>query len=207
MAHLAGLWTPPGRTAREVRRARLKLIGGALFWLAFAALVVAALGACGDQDSPTDTAVEATEQNTVSLGGVDYRVVRFRELNPRIPPDRSIAPAQPPRPGTNYYAAFVTACNRSSGMRTPTSLIHLEDAFGQRFAAVERDNAFGYAPRPLGPGECLPVPDSVTERALDGSALVFEVPLQAARKRPLILELERRPGGRGRAAARVQLDL
>ena len=34
--------------------------------------------------------VEGREGNTVDVGGIDYRVTIFRQLNPRIPPDRAL---------------------------------------------------------------------------------------------------------------------
>lgn len=177
-------------------------------WLLLAVAMVLALAGCAEEKA--DNAVEATEQNTVALAGVDYRIVRFRQLNPRIPPDRAVVAGLPaPAEGQAYYAAFLTACNRADTTRTTTARIHLEDAFGQRFAPVARseESVFAYRARPLQPGTCLPVEDSPADRTVDGAALVFDVPVEAARERPMILELARRPGGTGRAAARVQLDL
>jgi len=178
-------------------------------WLALAAVAVVALAGCGQEEEAADNAVEATEQNTVRLGGIDYRVIRFRQLNPRITPDRSIVSGPPPADGRAYYAAFMSACNPGGSTRTLTSSIHLEDAFGQRFAPVGRltDSVFAYRARPLEPGACLPPEDSAADRTVDGAALVFDVPIAAARERPRILELSRPPGGSGRAAARIQLDL
>jgi hypothetical protein len=209
MVPLGKLWNPEGLSPRQVRHARLKLVGAATLWLALAAVAVVALAGCGQEEEPADNAVEATEQNTVRLGGIDYRVIRFRQLNPRITPDRSIVSGQPPAEGRAYYAAFMSACNPGGSTRTPTSSIHLEDAFGQRFAPLSglSDTVFAYRARPLKPGACLPTEGSAADRAVDGAALVFEVPIAAARERPLILELSRRPDGSGRAAGRVQLDL
>jgi hypothetical protein len=208
MVSLSRLWSPPGRAGRELRQARVKLVAGAALWLLLLIAAVLALAGCGNEAE--DNAVEATEQNTVALGGIDYRVVRFRQLNPRIPHDRTLVAGLPsPGEGRAYYAAFITACNRSGTTRTPTSRIHLEDAFGTRFAplAAIKDGVFAYRARPLRPGACLPVEDSPADRALDGAVLAFDVPVETAQKRPLILELERSAGGTGRAAARVQLDL
>lgn len=208
MVSVSRLWTPPGRAGRQLRQARVKLLGGVGLW--FLLLIAAALALAGCGNEAGDNAVEATEQNTVALGGIDYRVVRFRQLNPRIPPDSTMVAGLPlPGEGRAYYAAFITACNRSGSTRTPTSRIHLEDAFGQRFAPLAgmKDGVFAYRARPLRPGACLPVEDSPADRALDGAVLAFDLAVETARKRPLILELERRPGGTGRAAARVQLDL
>ena len=209
MENFGRLWTPPGLSGRQLRNARVKLLGSVAIGCAVAFAFVAALAGCGSSGAPADNAVEATEQNSVRLGGVEYRVVRFRELNPRIPPDRSILDGPPPSDGKGYYAAFVTACNASSRTRTPTSRIHLEDAFGQRFSplAAASDSVFAYRPRPLEPERCLLAEDSAASRTVDGAAIVFEVPYDAAQERPLILEISRRPDGAGRAAARIQLDL
>jgi hypothetical protein len=208
MTRLTHLWTPPHRSGRQLRHARVKLVGAAGLWLLLLAAAVPALAGCGNEAG--DNAVEATEQNTVALGGIDYRVVRFRQLNPRIPPDDAVVAGLPaPAEGRAYYAAFVVACNRSGTTRTTTSRIHLEDAFGRRFAPVGaiEDGVFAYRARTLRPGACLPAEDTPADLTVDGAALLFDVPVEAVRERPMILELARRPGGSGRAAARVQLDL
>jgi hypothetical protein len=82
----------------------------------------------------------------------------------------------------------------------------LEDALGQTFRPLPArvPDRLGYSRTELAPGECLPDPDSSAEQTFDGAAVVFEVPIESTRERPMILEIR----GRGlRPHARVQLDL
>jgi hypothetical protein len=159
------------------------------------------LAACGNDTE--DNAVEAQEQNTVQLGGVDYRVTLFRELNPRVEPDDALWDGPPPGRGKALYAAFVRACNRGGEHARPTDDIHLEDAFGQRYAPqAAADADFAYRPVSLGPGDCVPSQDSAAERTYSGRALIFEVPLSEVSERPFVLELRD-----GDEVRRVQLDV
>src|SRR5690349_1381971 len=103
MGRFPTLWTPPGLSRREVRGARLKLAGGIALWLVFGVLAAIALAACGETRRPSSSPL--TEQNSVRLGGIDYRVIRFRELNPHLAPDRAIVTAPHERAGRAYYAA------------------------------------------------------------------------------------------------------
>jgi len=169
--------------------------------------IVIALAACGEEAEPD--LVEAREGNTVELEGVRYRVVTFRQLNPRIAPDQALWDGPPPDEDRALFAAFMRACNVSDDRAAPTPDIHLEDAFGQVFRPVglARDNELAYRPRPLDPGRCLPSEDTVPSRALPGAAIVFTVPVDQLGERPFVLELRGRAGEDGAPVRRVQLDL
>ncbi len=135
-----------------------------------AALLVAAAGAlaaCGEEESAGDAplededAVEAREHNTVELNGIRYRVVMFRQINPRLPSDGALYEGPLPEDGVGVYAAFLRACNTSDERKTPTSDVKLEDAFGESYRRLQAvsDEAFAYEPEPLRPDMCLPPDD------------------------------------------------
>jgi hypothetical protein len=169
------------------------------------AIVVAALlGACGGESE--DSAADAREGDVVRIDGLGYRAVLFRELNPRVPPDRSLVPRPPAGPDEGVYAAFIRVCNESGEQRRPTGDIVLEDAFGQVFRALESgvNERLTYQSRELAPGRCIPVEDSSASQTFNGAALVFEVPFDALQERPIVLEIRPRGGGEHR---RIQLDL
>lgn len=179
-----------------------------------AVIAALALAACGGDEAGDDTsdersadnAVEATEQNTVELDGLRYRVNLFRQLNPRISPDRALYDGPAPAEGTGIYAAFLRVCNPGDSRQVPTSEISLEDAFGHEFPRVEAepDNEFAYEPEPLTPDECLPGPNTAAARTAEGAVLVYEIPVDALGNRPFVLELQAEGSGEVR---RIQLDL
>jgi hypothetical protein len=165
-----------------------------------------ALTACGGEGNP-DPAIEAQEGNQVRLGTVSYRVVTFRELNPRTAPDRSLVESYETPEGHGLYAAFIEACNRGDEPVTPTAEFSLEDAFGTAYQPVRSglEPDLAYSPRRLGSGECLPSAASVADRTFGAAPLVFDVPYDITQERPLILEIREHPDGGD--VARIQLDL
>jgi hypothetical protein len=166
--------------------------------------VAIALGGCGEDAD--DNAVEAREGNQVELGGVRYRVVSLREINPFTTPDDALWTGAPAAAGTGLYMVALHACGAADGPARATGEIHLEDAFGQRFdpRGGPTADAYEYRPRTLAPGECLPRRDSPAEATFGGAVLVFAVPFEATAERPLVLELGDPASD---ATARVQLDL
>ena len=174
----------------------------------FAALVLGlalVTAGCGDDaqsdDARSDEAVEAREQNAVSLGGLEYRVPIFRQLNPRIAPDRALYDGPSPSADSGVFAAFIRVCNEDGPRATPTGRIFLEDAFGERFYPVEQpENERAYAPEPLAASECLPGADDPA--ATDGAPLAFLVPLSDTRERPMVLVIDG-----AQDDARIELDL
>lgn len=167
-------------------------------------LAAATVVGCGEETA--SSAVEATEANAVELDGVTYRVPVFRELNVRTTPDDGLWKGGPPADGANLYGVFVRSCAEGSEPGTMSRRIHLEDAFGQRFAPQTARTApqFRYAPATLEPGRCAPRDGSLAEQVAGGQALVFELPLQAIRERPLVLEIDAASGDEER---RIELSL
>jgi hypothetical protein len=170
---------------------------------AIAALVL--LAGCGDE-ATGDNAVEAQEQNTVELGGVDYRVVLFRQLNVRLAPDDALWEGSPPSAGNGLFTVLVRACAAAAEPARMSERLHLEDAFGERFAPRPGDtaDAYEYTPVELQADECAPPAGSAADRTFDGAALVFEVPFESTAERPMVLEIA---GPTGSGAVRIQLDL
>ena len=104
---------PPTSISMRRTRARLLVVAG----VALALLVAAG---CGDDagDASADL-VDAREQNEVRLDGLLYRVAIFRQLNPRIAPDRSYYDGSPPPEGEGIYAAFVRSAIPTARPRRP----------------------------------------------------------------------------------------
>ena len=174
-----------------------------------AALLLVALSlpltACGE--GREDNAVEATERNAFELGGLRYRVAMFRQLNPRIPPDRALYDG-PLEPRVGLFAAFLTACNESGEPRRPTAAVQLEDAFGEVYprAAGRTGSPLLYSPDVLPPDGCVPAQDGTADRSLPGAAVLFKVPFEALSNRPFVLEFRGSEGDEA-AVQRVQVDL
>jgi hypothetical protein len=170
----------------------------ALLALGVAAAVLGLAG-CGDGDV-RDDAVEAREQNVVEQDGVRYRVMLFRELNVHGFPDSAIWTGPPPPRGSGLYMAVLEACATGDGAARASRDVHLEDAFGERFEPrmLRTDDTFGYRATTIQPGTCVPREGSPADHTLGGAALVFSVPFDSARERPMVLSL---------GDARIELDL
>lgn len=168
------------------------------------ALTLVLFAGCGAAEE-ADNAVEAQEHNTAELAGVRYRVVLFRQLNVHDEPDDALWTGPPPESGSGLYMVVLRACADAEPARS-SARIHLEDAYGQRFAPRTADTAdeFAYSGQRLEPGECLPARGGVADRVFDGAALVFDVPYESVAERPIILEIAAPTGDR---TVRIQLDL
>lgn len=176
---------------------------------------VALLGACGEDetagDRPVDReeAIEAREHNIVELNGIRYRIVMFRQINPRLASDAALYDGPPLEEDVGVFAAFLRACNTSDERTTPTNDVTLEDAFGQSYRRLQTvsDEAFDYDPEPLRPDLCLPPSDGAADRAFPGAALLFAVPFDQLGNRPFVLELKDRNERGDVETRRVELDL
>ncbi len=185
------------------------------FFVALLVVVGTTLAGCGEDepaaDAPVDyeDAIEAHEHNTVALNGIRYRVVMFRQINPRLPSDGALYEGPLPESGVGVYAAFLRACNSSDERRMPTSDVRLEDAFGDNYRRLRAvsDEAFDYDPKPLRPGMCLPEDDGAADRAFPGAAMLFAIPFDELGNRPFVLELRDRGEEGRRETRRIELDL
>ena len=176
-----------------------------------ALLTAVLLTGCGEEEAepaaataaPKSEAVEAHEQNAVELDGIRYRVMIFRQLNPRIAPDKALYDGSRPEGDRGIYAAFLEACNVSEEAERPAERIRLEDAFGESYPRLKTASAttYDYEPVRLRPGECLPSDDSAADRAFPGAAALFAIPFDRLGNRPFVLELH------DGAVRRIELDL
>lgn len=173
--------------------------------LAAAVLVaIVGLAGCGGSEE-SDNAVEAKEGTQVTLGGLRYRVSRFRQLNPRNEPGRALYTGKPPGEGRGLYVLFLRACNDGDDSVRASRDVVVEDAFGQVFEPqpADVDESLRYAPEgTVAPGTCTPVLDTVARERFSGGALVFTIPFASARERPLIMEVRD-----GEERGRLQLDV
>ena len=158
--------------------------------------------ACGGQEVERNAAVDARAGNEAVVGGVAYRVVLFRQLNPRAADDVLVESVETDAQH-GLFAAFLYACNRTDEPLEPTSEIVLEDAFGDTYEPLSQglERSLAYTPKRLEPDECIPGNGS-GDGVFDGAALVFELPYDITQERPLILEI--RQAGE---SARLTLDL
>jgi hypothetical protein len=151
------------------------------------------LGACGTDHDAIGVEEPAREGLAVDIGGLDYNVFITRELNIAITPDRAYYDGPPPEPGHNLFGVFIQVCNTGEGEALESaSEFKAIDNQGAEFEPIElpEDNAFAYAPRELGPEECIPEDGSVAALGpTGGSLLLFDFPLENTENRPLELEI------------------
>ncbi len=142
------------------------------------------------------------EERPVVVDGLRYDPLIARRLNPYVRPDSEILSGRQPSKGKSWFGVFLRVCNDSEQTRTPSGRLALVDAFGVRLGpsdALPASNPFVYSPRPLDPGDCLPAQGSVAERASDGALVLFEVPTDFLRNRPVAVEVAGESGRRERS--------
>src|SRR5437763_3467168 len=151
------------------------------------------------------------EGKPVTVAGLAYNVYITRELNLRDAEDRGYYRGRDAPPGFALYGVFLTVCNDKHGFRTPSVSFTIEDNQGNRFhpLPLPADNLFGYRPRRLSHGACIPESGSPAFSGPTGGALlVYKFPVASLENRPLELLIE------GRSAPfapvetkRVELDI
>ncbi len=140
------------------------------------------------------------------MDGLHYDLLTARKLNPNIAPDEDLLSGRRPPEGKVWFGVFLRVCNRGDKRRTASGRLALVDAFGDRVrpsTALPDTNPFAYDPRAIEPEACLPAEGSAAERTVDGALVLFAVPEQFGRNRPLALEVTASGGAR----KRVILDL
>jgi hypothetical protein len=167
--------------------------------LAFACLAATAFlsGCFLKEDRKEGEAVR--EGLDVRVGGIDYTVFITRELNLKLPDDRSYWHGDEAPPGFSLYGVFVQACNRSNDDDELTDDTYptadhfkVVDTQGNEYEPepAEQGNDFNYHPANLKPGECIPTTGSLAQQGPTGGAmLLFQFPLAAGENRPLELEI------------------
>jgi hypothetical protein len=178
----------------------------ALALLALAAVL--ALAACGNKQKVTTTG--DTEGANLNVGPLTYQVQISRQLNPRDPEDRSylqgIGPALSRLPtGQTWFGIFVRVANEGNDTHPATSDFAITDTQNHVYHPVPQvpGNPFTYRPGPVASGGLIPQPDTVaSEGVIQGSLVLFKLPLATLDNRPLELEISQ-----GRKSARVTLDV
>jgi hypothetical protein len=164
--------------------------------------VAAAISACG-YSSEGET--EVVEGQPVTLGELQYNVIFSRFLNPDDTEDSSYLVGQPPpAEGSSYFGVFFEVQNESEEEQTIADSLTIIDSDEERFEALDSESLYAF---PLGgevePEEQIPVLDSTPQQGpIEGSVVLFELPVSASENRPLTLEI---PGTGG--PAEVKLDL
>jgi hypothetical protein len=174
-----------------------------------AALVVLTLplaAGCGREEGAEPE--PRTEAQSVTVDGLRYRAVLFRELNPLTHPDAALVERRVAAGDALPFAAFVQVCNTSDRARRAPAGFTLVDAFGQTYRPRQDalDDDLAYRARTLAPGECIPREGSVPDRAFPGAAVLFALPRSALADRPLQLVLPPE-AGKGGEPPRIRLDL
>lgn len=167
-----------------------------------AALAAAVYTGCGDDDDGNGGEAEAAETFREGLReelrGLEYNVFLTRQLNFSLPSDEHYYDGPPAPKGSSHYGVFIEVCNRAEeGEARPAATdFRIVDTQGNEFRPVElpEDNAFAYQPKLLAPRECIPAKGSISQLGPTGGALLlFELPIEAAENRPLVLQI--RQGG------------
>jgi hypothetical protein len=126
------------------------------------------------------------------IGGLQYRAVLRRPINPSDPVDAHIIGGRGPhlRRGQILFGAFVTVTNPSRRALPTAREIDLQDDAGHTYRplALPARDRYAYTPRTLAGGEQMPRDDAAADNlAAGGRLLLYRVP--AARYADGIFEL------------------
>jgi hypothetical protein len=172
-------------------------------------LAVVALAACGGDGDGEAVAEPKTEAQTVKVGGLRYRAVLFRQVNPQSRTDGRLFDEPVNGRDGLWFGAYITICNESRTAQTSPEGFRLVDAFGRTFSPREEvaDDTLAYEPTRLEPGECLPQPGGFADRVTGGAVLLFQIPRGTLQDRPLFLRLPPSTAPRGGRPPRIALDV
>jgi hypothetical protein len=180
--------------------------------LVAAALVLAAalaLAACGNK--PETRTEGATEGIYLNVGPLVYQVQISRQLNPRDIEDstylQGLRPAQQVLTNRQtWFGVFIRVANETNRPHPSAGRFAIVDTQDDVYSPVPQApaNHFTYQPRVLAGGQVLPQPNSVAgEGVIQGSLLLFKLPLTTLDNRPLDFIVTDPLGNRGR----VRLDV
>jgi hypothetical protein len=175
-------------------------------WCLIALLAVAVSG-CGTETVRTSA---ETEGLYVDVGPLTYQVQISRYLNPGDTEDKAYLRGLPAGDTAGgdavWFGVFLRVKNYSDQTQTPASEFWIEDTEGNRFDPVQLDpklNEYAYEPRPIGPAQWLPNPQTTPGiNPIQGELLVFRLPTDDLQNRPLELHIKS-----GDDEAVVELDL
>jgi hypothetical protein len=181
-----------------------------LLTLVLVVLAALAVGACGNKQARTLHA--ATEGVYVDVGDLKYQVQISRLLNPTDSEDRGYLVDLPAGeqlgPKDQWFAVFMRVENDSKQPQRAAGSYVIRDTQGNVYRPVQMGpkNVFAYRPGVLQPKDVLPLPDSAAgENTIQGSMLLFKIPVVNFQNRPLVLEIPP-PSGAG-GTGTVDLDV
>jgi hypothetical protein len=161
----------------------------ALALLALAAVL--ALTACGNK--PKIRTEGATEGTYLNVGPLTYQVQISRQLNPNDIEDRTylqgVPPAQSRLPtGQTWFGVFIRVANDTKRPHPAATDFAIQDTQDDIYRPIRQapQNAFTYQGGMVPPNGLIPAVDSVaSEGVIQGSLLLFKLPLSALDNRPL----------------------
>ena len=159
--------------------------------LALAAVLV--LGACGNK--PKISTVGETEGTYLNLGPLTYQVQISRQLNPHDIEDstylQGIRPFQARlAKGQTWFGIFIRVANETSQAHPAANDFVIEDTQDDRYFPVPQapQNHFAYQGGIVPPSGLIPPVNSVaSEGVIQGSLVLFKLPVSALDNRPLEL--------------------
>jgi hypothetical protein len=161
----------------------------ALALLALAAVL--ALTACGNK--PKIRTEGSTEGTYLNVGPLTYQVQISRQLNPNDTEDRTylqgVPPAQSRLPtGQTWFGVFIRVANDTKRPHPAATDFAIQDTQDDIYHPIRQapQNAFTYQGGMVPPNGLIPAVDSVaSEGVIQGSLLLFKLPLSALDNRPL----------------------
>ena len=178
--------------------------------LMLVALAALTLGACGNKEKVTLHG--STEGIYIDVGDLKYQVQISRLLNPTDTEDRDyfvdLPAGQQLAPDENWFAVFIRVENDSGKAEPATDGYSIRDTQGNVYKPITMGpkNVFAYRPAVLQPKDILPLPSSAAaENTIQGSMLLFKIPVANFQNRPLVLEIPP-PHGNGPTGS-VDLDV
>ncbi len=171
-----------------------------LVTLMLVALAAVALGACGNKEKVTLHG--DTEGIYVDVGGLKYQVQISRLLNPTDREDSGylvdLPAGQQLGADENWFAVFMRVENDSDKPAPATNGYSIRDTQGHVYKpiAMGPKNVFAYRAAVLQPKDVLPLPSSpAAESTIQGSMLLFKIPVANFQNRPLVLRIPPAEGG------------
>jgi hypothetical protein len=180
--------------------------------LALSAVVAAAALALAGCGSPATRTLAATEGLYVDVGPLSYQVQISRYLNPGDTEDKYYLAGLPTGAaqagnGDVWFGVFMRIKNYSQQTATPASDFMIEDTEGNKFQPTALDskvNPYAYKPRPIGPAQWLPNPQTPAGiNPIAGALILFRLKVADLQNRPLELHINQT----GQHEAIVELDL
>jgi hypothetical protein len=154
-----------------------------------AVLALGVVAGCGEEETS-----HVVEGEPIELGDLRFNVAITRFLNPDDVEDAEyLEGLPPPAPGHDYLAVFLDVENEGDEDATlPTAeQIEIKDTTGEHFEPIETESLFALElGAPIEAGAEVPEEDTAARSGpVQGSFILFELPVEAESNRPLELEL------------------